>query len=139
MRVAMETSGAATLIGNSISSLANLFPTGMKPHALLSILYLTTAMITAVISNNAAAIMLTPVAIAAAHTLGIDSRPLIFTVCFAASASFMTPIGYQTNLMVYGPGKYRFTDFVKAGAPLNFSFWILASVLIPVFWPFYPK
>jgi di/tricarboxylate transporter len=137
--VAMETSGAATLIGNSISSLANLFPTGMKPHALLSILYLTTAMITAVISNNAAAIMLTPVAIAAAHTLGIDSRPLIFTVCFAASASFMTPIGYQTNLMVYGPGKYRFTDFVKAGAPLNFSFWILASVLIPVFWPFYPK
>ena len=133
---AMETSGAATLIGNSVSSLANLFPTRMIPHALLSILYLTTAVITAVISNNAAAIMLTPIAIAAAHTLGIDSRPLIFTICFAASASFMTPIGYQTNLMVYGPGKYQFMDFVKAGAPLNFVFWILASLLTPFFWPF---
>ncbi len=133
---AMETSGAALLIGNSVTSLANLFPEWMVPHALLSSLYLMTALITSVVSNNAAAIVLTPIAIAAGNSLGIDSRPLIFAICFAASASFMTPIGYQTNLMVYGPGKYQFMDFVKAGAPLNLIFWIIASVVTPLFWPF---
>ena len=133
---AMETSGAASLIGETVTSLARLFSPEMAPYALLSSLYLITAILTAVVSNNAAAIVLTPVAIAAAGNMGIDSRPLIFTICYAASASFMTPIGYQTNLMVYGAGKYRFMDYVKAGAPLNFIFWIIASVLIPIFWPF---
>ncbi|MCF6238260.1 MAG: SLC13 family permease [Candidatus Marinimicrobia bacterium] len=134
--VAMETSGAAQLIGENISLLADLFPGSMAPYALLSILYLITSIFTAVISNNVAAIVLTPIAIAAAVNLGVDSRPLVFTICYAASASFMTPIGYQTNLMVYGPGKYRFMDYVKAGAPLNFIFWVIASVLTPIFWPF---
>ncbi|NQT61844.1 MAG: SLC13 family permease [Candidatus Marinimicrobia bacterium] len=133
---AMENSGAAQLIGSSIVLLADLFPETIIPYALLSILYLITSLFTAIVSNNAAAIVLTPIAIAAASSLGIDSRPLIFTICYAASASFMTPIGYKTNLMVYGPGKYRFTDYIRAGAPLNLIFWILASVLIPVFWSF---
>lgn len=133
---AMESSGAALLIGNSVTSLARLFPENLAPYALLSSLYFITAFITSIVSNNAAAIVLTPIAIAAANNMGIDSRPLIFTICFAASASFMTPIGYQTNLMVYGPGKYQFMDYVKAGAPLNLVFWVIASVLTPVFWPF---
>ncbi len=133
---AMETSGAALLVGESISLFANLFPDYLIPFALLSTLYLITSLSTEIISNNAAAIVLTPIAIAAANSLGVDPRPLIFTICFAASASFMTPIGYKTNLMVYGPGKYRFTDYLRAGAPLNFIFWIIASVLIPVIWPF---
>lgn len=133
---AMETSGAALLIGKSVTSLASIFSADIAPYVLLSSLYLITAVITSVVSNNAAAIVLTPIAIAAANNMGIDSRPLIFTICYAASASFMTPIGYQTNLMVYGPGKYQFMDYVKAGAPLNLVFWILASVLAPIFWPF---
>ncbi len=133
---AMETSGAAELIGSSILLAADLFPESLIPYALVSILYLITSLSTEIISNNAAAIVLTPIAIAAANGLGIDSRPLVFTICYAASASFMTPIGYKTNLMVYGPGKYRFTDYIRAGAPLNIIFWIIASVLIPVFWPF---
>jgi len=133
---AMETSGAAQLIGESVTSLANKFSGGWAPYVLLSSLYFITAVITSIVSNNAAAIVLTPIAIAAANNMGVDPRPLIFTICYAASASFMTPIGYQTNLMVYGPGKYRFMDFVKAGAPLNLIFWLLASVLTPIFWPF---
>jgi len=133
---AVESSGAASLIGESMSRMAAWFPESFAPYALLSILYLVTSLITAVISNNASAIVLTPIAIMAANNLGIDSRPLIFTICYAASASFMTPIGYKTNLMVYGPGKYRFVDYVKAGAPLNFIFWIIASILTPIFWPF---
>ena len=136
--VAMETSGAAHLIGNGVVLLANLFPTALIPYALVSILYLITSLSTEIISNNAAAIVLTPIAIAAALSLGIDPRPLIFTICYAASASFMTPIGYKTNLMVYGPGKYQFMDYTRAGAPLNLVFWVMASVLIPIFWPFYP-
>ncbi|MEA3286318.1 MAG: SLC13 family permease [Candidatus Marinimicrobia bacterium] len=134
--IAMETSGAAQLLGESISAFSDLVPDSWAPYALLSILYIITSIFTAVISNNVAAIVLTPIAIAAAINLGVDSRPLVFTICYAASASFMTPIGYQTNLMVYGPGKYRFNDYIKAGAPLTLIFWILASILIPIFWPF---
>lgn len=133
---AMETSGAASLVGESVTSLASVFSESLAPYVLLSSLYLITAIITSVVSNNAAAIVLTPIAIAAANNMGIDSRPLIFTICYAASASFMTPIGYQTNLMVYGPGKYQFMDYVKAGAPLNLIFWVIASVMAPIFWPF---
>ncbi len=133
---AMETSGAARLVGESVTAMASVFSDRFAPYVLLSSLYLITAIITAVVSNNAAAIVLTPIAIAAANNMGIDSRPLIFTICYAASASFMTPIGYQTNLMVYGPGKYQFMDYVKAGAPLNLIFWVIASVMAPIFWPF---
>lgn len=133
---AVTNSGAAELIGVSIASLADIFPAQYAPFLLLSLLYLITSLSTELISNNAAAIVLTPIALSLANELGVDPRPLLFAICFGASASFMTPVGYKTNLMVYGPGNYQFSDYIKAGVPLNIIFWLVASLLIPVIWPF---
>ena len=134
--IAMERSGAAALLGTTVAGFGSLFPSEAAPTAVLSLFFLIAVGLTAVMSNNTAAIVLVPVAMAVAHELGVDPRSFLFAVCFGASTSFMTPMGYQTNLMVYGPGRYRFSDFLRAGAPLNFIFWILATFLIPVFWPF---
>jgi di/tricarboxylate transporter len=92
--------------------------------------------LTEMVSNAATAIIMTPIAISIAMQIGLDPKPFIFSVCFAASASFITPIGYQTNLMVYGPGGYKFSDYIKVGLPLAISLWIMATFLIPVLWPF---
>ncbi|MFC1528249.1 SLC13 family permease [Candidatus Neomarinimicrobiota bacterium] len=132
----IQTSGTAEWIGNSIYSLADVFPESYKPLALLSLIYLITIILTEVSSNAATAILMTPIAFVVSAKIGLDPRPFIFAICFAASASFITPIGYQTNLMVYGPGGYKFTDYMKVGFPLALIFWILATLLIPVFWPF---
>ena len=88
------------------------------------------------ISNAAVAVLLTPVAFIMANDLAIDPRPLLVAVCFGASASFMTPMGYQTNMMVYAPGKYRFKDFMYFGLPLTLIFWAVATYFIPRFWSF---
>lgn len=133
---ALVNSGAAEIIGSSIASLAGSFPEEYAPYLLLSLLYLITSLSTELISNNAAAIVLTPIALSTAHSMGVDPRPLLFAICFGASASFMTPVGYKTNLMVYGPGNYQFSDYLKAGVPLNIIFWLVASLLIPMIWPF---
>ncbi|NHZ85476.1 MAG: hypothetical protein GWP19_06305 [Planctomycetia bacterium] len=132
----IQTSGTADWIGNSIFNLADLFPESYKPIALLSLIYLITIILTEVSSNAATAILMTPIAIVVSAKIGLDPRPFIFAICFAASASFITPIGYQTNLMVYGPGGYKFTDYMKVGFPLAIIFWVLATLLIPVLWPF---
>ena len=106
------------------------------PYAVVSGVYLLTSLLTAVMSNNATAALIMPVALSAAATMGMNPRALVIAVAFGASASFMTPVGYQTNLLVYGPGSYRFSDYVRVGGPLNLLFWLLATFLIPVFWPF---
>lgn len=133
---AMIRTGTADFLAAGILSAADLFQADWRLFGTLSLVYLITSLMTQMISNNAAAIILTPVALSLAGSLGVDPRPFLFAICFAASAEFMTPMGYQTNMMVYGPGGYRFLDYVRFGAPLNLAFWVLASLLIPFLWPF---
>jgi di/tricarboxylate transporter len=106
------------------------------PYALLAVIYLMTSLTTEAITNNAAAVLMFPFAVAIADRYGVSPRPFVLAVMFAASASFMSPIGYQTNLMVYGPGGYRFTDFLRVGLPLELILWASAVILIPIVWPF---
>jgi di/tricarboxylate transporter len=98
--------------------------------------FLATTLITQIITNNAAAALAFPIAMSTAERLGVNPMPFIICVMIAASASFSTPIGYQTNLMVYGPGGYRFGDYLRIGIPLNILFGVVAVGLAPLIWPF---
>ena len=129
---AMEQTGAAQLYAEGALSLLQGAPTWV----VLSALILLTSVSTQVLSNNATAVLLFPIALSAAEALGLDARPFIIGVCFGASACFATPIGYQTNLLVYGPGGYRFSDFLKLGLPLNLLVWVMGTAFIPMIWPF---
>ncbi|HVL71741.1 MAG TPA: SLC13 family permease [Beijerinckiaceae bacterium] len=132
--LALEKTGAAKLIVGHIAGAT----AGMGPMVVLAMIYFVTSSLTETISNNAAAILLTPIAIGLAAQMGVDPRPFVMAVLFAASASFATPIGYQTNTFVYSAGGYRFADFLRVGVPLNILMWIAATVLIPWWWPFHP-
>ena len=131
---ALDESGAAGAIAGFIVDHAGI----LGPVAVLALIYILTSMFTETVTNNAAAALMLPFAIATAAQPGFDvsPRPFAIAIAFAASASFVTPIGYQTNLMVYGPGGYRFSDFIKLGLPLNIILFAMATLLIPVFWPF---
>jgi di/tricarboxylate transporter len=132
--VGLENSGALELIVSFVAPFLRELP----PLAVLFLLYGMSMLLTEIVTNNAVAVVVTPIAIALAHELGLDPRPFVVAVMFAASASFSTPIGYQTNTLVYGPGGYRFTDYFRVGIPLNLLMWLASCLLIPVFWPLIP-
>lgn len=132
--VAMDKVGLVELI---VSSVVTLTPWA-GPLFMLSFIYLFTSTLTEVLSNNAVAVLVTPIAIGLAQQLGVDPRAFVVAVMFAASASFATPIGYQTNTFVYTAGGYRFSDFLKVGIPLNLLLWGAATLVIPWFWPLAP-
>ena len=132
---AMEKTGAAHLIASGVTGAVGHF----GPRVTLSVMYLLATLLTELISNNAVALLLTPIAFEIAATLGVDARPFAVAVMFGCAASFATPIGHQTNTYVFGAGGYRFADFPKIGVPLNVILWIVGSILIPIFWPFVPK
>ena len=136
MGIAMQRTGFDALIGDSISSLVNIFPTDFLPYILLAIIYLITMILTEIASNAATAIIMTPITLSLAASFGFDPKPFIFAVCYAASASFITPVGYQTNLMVFGPGGYRYSDYIKVGLPLGIILWVISVAIIPMIWPF---
>jgi len=128
----MEQTGAARVIVEQVVRLVQ----GVGPVAILAVVYVLTSALTEMVSNNAVAVLIGPIVIALAHQLGLDPRPFIMAVMFAASASFATPIGYQTNTFVYGAGGYRFRDFLVVGLPLNVIFAVVAVVILPLFFPF---
>ena len=128
---AMEASGAAQMVGEGIVEVSRTF----GPQGLLAGLVLATAVLTNVVTNNGAVALVFPIALSVAETQGLDPRPLMVAITLSASMAFITPIGYQTNLMVYGPGNYRFMDFARVGGLLQVLLWIVVIVLTPLVWP----
>lgn len=128
----LDQSGAVKLIVDAAAP----HMAGLSPFWLILCVYFLGLVLTEFLSNNAVAVIYTPIAIELAHNLGIDPRPLVVAVMFSASVAFATPVGYQTNMMVYGPGGYKFSDYMRVGIPLNIITGLLASALIPVIWPF---
>ena len=130
--VAMSTSGAAQFIVDNTIGLVR----HMGPHVVLGVMYLMALLLAELMSNSAAAVLLTPIGMSTAKMMDVDPTPFLIAVTFSASTSFLTPVGYQTNTMVYSAGGYKFTDFLKVGLPLNLIFWVLGVIFIPIFWPF---
>jgi di/tricarboxylate transporter len=128
---AVDSSGLAPVVANQIISLA-----GGHPWLVLAAVYFVTTLFTELITNNAAAVLVFPIAVASAASLGVSPMPYVIAITVAASAGFATPFGYQTNLMVYGPGGYRFSDYLRLGVPLNFIFFAITVVVVPLVWPF---
>ncbi|MFB6087097.1 MAG: SLC13 family permease [Haloarculaceae archaeon] len=129
--IALENTGGAALIADFVVGSRVLLP----PIGVLALLYVVTALLTNIISNNASVVLMIPVAVEAAQQLGVNPFSFVLAVTFAASTAFMTPVGYQTNLFVYGPGGYKFTDYLRAGTPLQVIFTVVTTLGIAVFWP----
>ena len=129
---ALDKTGAVALIAGGVAPLLE----GLHPILVLYLMILVTSVLTEMVTNNAVAVVMTPVAIALAQGIGVDPRPFLVGVMIGASASFATPIGYQTNTLVYAPGGYRFTDYLRVGAPLNLLVGLVAAAVIPLVWAF---
>ena len=129
---AIESSGLSQIIANFIVSQAGV----LHPVVVLALLVLLTSFFTEFVTNNAAAAIMFPIGIASANILGVDPRSFAMAIAISASLCFITPFGYQTNLIVYGPGNYRFRDYVRFGAPLKILTMSLCVILVPLFWPF---
>lgn len=131
MAQAMENSGLALMIAERAVGVIY----DMGPVALVSMFYILTSFLTEVLSNNATAVMMSRIAIPMASTMGINPKPVLMSITYSASNSFMTPKGYQTNTMIYGPGGYKFSDYLRVGTPLVIISWIICSLLMPILWP----
>ena len=136
MGAAIQKTGLDNDIGLFITNIVSMFPDHLIPYILLAVIYLITMLLTEIASNVATAIIMTPITLKLAEQASYEPLPFIFAVCYAASASFITPIGYQTNLMVFGPGGYRYSDYIKVGLPLVIILWIISVMVIPMIWPF---
>lgn len=135
--LAMQETGASTLIADNAVAAVNLFVAPeWQPYVMLAVMYLMCSILTEILSNNATAALLAPVGIGIAASMGVDPRAFLVVTAIASSASFATPIGYQTNTFVYGVGGYRFSDFIKFGLPLNLMYFSVSIFLIPMVWPF---
>ncbi|HAH47532.1 MAG TPA: SLC13 family permease, partial [Planctomycetaceae bacterium] len=130
---AIENSGAAVLIASSFTGMAN-----NSPLIVLAILSLITLVLTNLITAKATATLIFPIAVAAAATLNVDVMPFVITIIISAAACFATPIGYQTNLMVFGPGGYKYADYLRIGGPLTLIVWLMTVIIVPLAWPFNP-
>jgi di/tricarboxylate transporter len=130
--LSLEITGLASLATGSLLSQID----GLSPHQALVLLYGLTLFLTEILSNAAVAVLLTPVAVALAEGLGVSTRPFLVAVMMGASAAFATPFGYQTNVLAYQMGRYRYLDFVKFGLPLNLLTWLVGILVIPFFFPF---
>ena len=134
---AMDSTGASLLIAENMTGLVGQFaPAHLQNVIMLALIYVITSTFTEFLSNNAAVALMVPIALGIAVTLGVDPRPFVVASCIAASASFATPIGYQTNTYVYGVGGYRFFDFTKVGLPLNLICFVVTVTVVPIFWDF---
>jgi di/tricarboxylate transporter len=127
----LDHSGAVALIVTAVAP----YMVGLSPFLMILCVYFLGLVLTEFLSNNAVAVIFTPIAIELAQSLGLDPRPFVVAVMFSASVAFATPVGYQTNMMVYGPGGYRFSDYMRVGIPLNILTGLVASALIPILWP----
>jgi di/tricarboxylate transporter len=135
--MAMQTTGTAEWLAKQLVTGAESFVSaGMMPYVMLWLVFVFTLCLTEVLSNNATAVMMVPIVVRLAAELGVDSRPFIMAITVAASCAFALPMGYQTHMMVYGPGGYRFSDYLRMGIPLNAICILVACPLIPLIWPF---
>ncbi len=130
--IAMQKSGSAGFIAERAVEMVG----GMGPVAVLAVVYLMTSVMTDTMSNNAAAVLLAPIAISTAEQIGVDPKPFLRAITFAASTGFSTPVGYQTNTLIYNAGGYKYTDFLRTGVPLSILFWIMSVIFIPRLWSF---
>jgi len=136
--MAMQNTGTAKWLAQSLVNVANGFVSpSMLPQVMLWLIFLLTLLLTEVLSNNATAVMMVPIVVTLSNTLGVNHWPYVMAVTVAASTAFALPMGYQTHMMVYGPGGYKFSDFLRVGIPLNVICWIVACLLIPLIWPFH--
>jgi di/tricarboxylate transporter len=136
MGVALQQTGAAQVIAHSILDLCARIGVSQNPHAMLFAMFMLAAVFAQLITNNGAAVLMFPIMMATARELGVRPEPFVFCLMAAAGSSFMSPVAYQTNLMVYGPGRYRFIDYVKLGTPLTLLVAVIACAVAPRFFPF---
>lgn len=135
--MAMQATGTAEWLAKCLVDITGHYvSTEILPYVLLWVVFLFTSMLTEVLSNNATAVMMVPIVVGLADKLGVDSRPFIITITIAASCAFSMPMGYQTHMMVYGPGGYKFSDYLRMGIPLNIIVWLVTCSLVPLIWHF---